>query len=116
MTGNMKQFLEEASKDREFVNRLTTAEASEEIIALAKEKGFTLTEADLKPDTGTGIQEVSDDEMSVVAGGEKCYCVAGGGGTETCENEGTCACIITGFGLYGDGDPRCGCFGYGEGI
>lgn len=114
MTDNMKKFLEESSKDRELVDKLIKAKTQEEIIALAKEKGFALTEDDMKQDAG--IQEVSDDEISAVAGGKhSCYCALGGGGTEACEGDKTCACIVTGFGLYGDGEPRCGCFGYGEG-
>ena len=106
--------MEETSKYKEFVEELTKAKTPEKIIVLAKKKGFTLTEIDLKPNTG--IQEVSDDKMSAVAGGKSCYCVAGGGGTEEREGDKTCACVITGFGLYRDGEPRCGYFSYGEGV
>ena len=99
MTDNMKKFLEAASQDREFVEKLNKAETPEAVISLAAEKGFTLTEEDLKPALQTG--EVSDDEMDAVAGGKTCVCVAGGGGEAGTRDE-TCACVLGGAGLYVD--------------
>ena len=66
MTENMKKFLEAVSQEKEFTEKLTKAETVEAVIALAKEKGFTLTAEDLKPQAG----ELNDDELDAVAGGE----------------------------------------------
>ena len=106
MTDCMKQFLEEASKDKDLIEKLNNAETSEEVIALAAETGFTLTEEDLKPDAG--IQDVSDDELDAVAGGKACYCAVGGGG-EADSNEKVCACVLVGAGEMADGKDRCAC-------
>ena len=112
MTDYMKQFLEEASKDKNLAEKLNNAETADEVIALAAETGFTLTEEDLKPDTG--IQDVSDDELDAVAGGKACYCAVGGGG-EANSNEKVCACVLVGVGEMADGKERCDCCvgGYG---
>ena len=47
MTDNVRRFLEETSQDKEFLDRLAMAKTPEEVIALAAEKGFTLTAEDL---------------------------------------------------------------------
>ena len=70
MNEKMKQLLETVSGDAEFTEKLKNAPDAAAIIALAKEKGFDLTEEDLKP--ADGIQEISDDEIESVAGGKKC--------------------------------------------
>ena len=117
MNEKMKQLLETVSGDAEFTEKLKNAPDAAAIIALAKEKGFDLTEEDLKP--ADGIQEISDDEIESVAGGKKCYCFTGGGGEETKENEGICACVLIGMGGAGtDGNwitARCECFYSGFG-
>ena len=114
MTENMKKFVEAISGDKEFVEKLTQAKDAAAVIALAKEKGFILTEEDLQP--ASGIQEISDDEVEAVVGGKACYCVLGGGGEES-KNKGerTCACFAYGEGLYDNGNYRCGCAAYGQG-
>ena len=112
MTDNMKKFLEAISGDKDFVEKLKQAPDAATAIALAKEKGFDLTEEDLKP--AEGMQEISDDEIEAVAGGKDCYCVLGGGGEES-KDERTCACFLYGEGKYDNGDYRCGCAGYGQG-
>ena len=118
MTENMKHFLEEISGDKEIIERINQAPDMETVIALAKEKGFILTEEDLKPDTG--IQMVSDDELDAVAGGKECFCFAGGGGEATEDYEDTCACVGVGLGLIINSsnmkDTRCMCAaaGYGD--
>ena len=121
MTDNMKTFLEAASIDKEFIEKLKSASDTGEIVALAKEKGFLLTEEDMKPDTE--IREVPDEELNAVAGGKRCYCFAGGGGEASPQCEGSfgddvCACVSVGVGYYIGigGDPRCLCVsvGYGE--
>ena len=118
MTDNMKKFLEEASKDSEFSEKLKKTETPEEIIALAAEKGFALTPEDLKNEP-PAVAELSDDELDAVAGGKKCYCAVGGGG-EKSSGETTCACVAQGMGYiydeYGEKRLRCVCplGGYGE--
>lgn len=83
------------------------------MIAIAAEKGFTLTAADLEPSKAAN-GEISDAEMDAVAGGKDCYCVLGGGGTGTGSQK-TCACVADGFGFMKCDDMRCACFGFGVG-
>ena len=95
MTENMKKFLEEASKDKEYLEKVNKAETPEAVIALAAEKGFTLTAEDLKPDQPSG--KLNDDELDAVAGGKACACVMGGGGEEG-TNDRVCFCVGAGSG------------------
>lgn len=115
MTDAMKKFLEEVSQDRELCEKMNALETPEEIIALAAEKGLTVTEEDLKPDTSA--VKLSDDEMEAVAGGGKpnvCVCVAGGGGESDIPSA-VCACVGPGLGRgYGNG-IRCYCVVFGAG-
>ncbi len=104
MTDNMKNFLEEASKDREFVEKLNKAETPEAVIALAREKGFALTAEDLKQERAPS-GELSDDELEAVAGGKACFCAVGGGGERSGQDDSghwtddTCACVAVGAGM-----------------
>ncbi len=66
MSENVKRFLEAVSQDKEFLEKINEAASPETVIALAAEKGFTLTAEDMKP-AATG--ELSDDELDGVAGG-----------------------------------------------
>ncbi len=119
MSENMKKFLEMASKDENLKNKLTELEKMEPTeaistgIAMAKELGIELSEADFAMKEASG--ELSDDELDAVAGGD-CGCFAGGGGTVEYRNEKyTCACVGAGGGarhcfclLAGAGTPnRC---------
>ena len=120
MTEKMKKFLEEASKDQSFIEKMNKAETPEAVIALAAEKGFALTAEDLKPEAPTG--ELSEDELDAVAGGKKCYCAIGGGGEkEAGKGDGVCACVVYGEGVgylkdSDEGIKRCVCGfgGYGD--
>ncbi len=124
----MRKFLEAITKegDKAFIEKLNKAETPEAVIALAKEKGFALTEADVKPESRSG--ELSDDELEAVAGGKACYCAVGGGG-EADRGDKVCACVLYGYGrvtgfngplkdcsMIGDPFVRCLCTlgGYGE--
>ena len=113
MTENMKKFMELLSTDQEFGAKASTAD-KDALIVIAKENGIELTESDLAAPSG----EISDDELEAVVGGGDCYCALGGGGTK----EGAhgyaeqywggldvCACVLAGFGYYGNGKERCGC-------
>ena len=116
MTENMRKFLEEASKDREYLEKVNKAETPEAVIALAAEKGFILTAEDLKPDQPTG--ELNDDELDAVAGGAACACVVGGGGEKYVgwpSGDAECACVGAGAGNYSTGDTRCFCVLVGGG-
>lgn len=111
MTENMKSFLELISGNEELAAKLSST-SKEEVIALAKEQGVTLTEADFEAQSA----EVSDDELGSVAGGKKCYCAMGGGGTgESSNHTKTCACVGAGYGSMKDDTSRCTCVlgGYG---
>ena len=67
MTEKMAAFLEEAGKDEALIEALENIEKPEDLIALASQKGFELTEEDLDMELLTG--EMSDDELDDVAGG-----------------------------------------------
>ena len=112
MTENLKKFLEAASVNEEYAEKIKHADSEEAVIALAKEMGFTLTAEDLKKEEA--IREISDDELAAVTGGENCYCIVGGGGTGHGDSK-TCACIYLGMGYNADGEERCGCVGDGMG-
>lgn len=77
MTENMKKFLELVSKDEALVAKVNAADKNA-LIALAKELGVELTEADFEHPT-----ELSDDELEVVAGGAGTWCILIGGGGNT---------------------------------
>lgn len=109
MTDNMKKFLEKVSADKALSEKARQMNVAE-LIALAAELGCTLTEADL----ASSCQELSDDEMDAVAGGDKCFCAVGGGGTGD-SNDKTCACVLGGGGDAKNKDGRCVCFMGGNG-
>lgn len=114
MTDNMKKFLEAASQDKDFTEKLTKAETPEALIALAAEKGFALTADDLKPEEA---EKVSDDELQAVSGGNACACAVAGVGLVNPNKDGeeACGCGVAGIGRYTNGDVRCGCFVGGSG-
>lgn len=64
MTENIKKLLELVSNNEELKNKLNNA-PREEFIAIAKEQGITLTEADFEAGNG----ELSEDELDTVTGG-----------------------------------------------
>ena len=111
MTENMKKFLEAVSKDEALCEKVSAAD-KDELIAIAKELGIALVDADFeKP-----AEELSDDELDAVAGGGdvSCACAMGGGGTKD-SNDKTCACVLAGAGYSKSGRERCLCgfAGYG---
>lgn len=110
MTDNMKKFMERISVDDELAKRASKLDKAE-LVALAKAQGFELGEADLAPE---GNGEINDDELSTVAGGGKCTCVAGGGGT-TGDKNNPCGCVAIGIGKGLGGKFRCDCYLYGTG-
>ena len=67
MTDKMKAFLEEVEKDAAFAEKVNGADSVETVIALAKEKGYELSEEDLQLEAATG--ELDDAELDDVAGG-----------------------------------------------
>ena len=67
MTDKMKAFLEEAEKDAAFAEKVNGADSVETVIALAKEKGYELSEEDLQVEAATG--ELDDAALDDVAGG-----------------------------------------------
>ena len=113
MSENMKRFMELVSADQELGMKVSSA-TKDMIILIAREHGIELTEADLAAPVG----EMSDDELEAVVGGGECYCAMGGGGTKDGPHGyaekywgglDVCACVLAGFGYYGNGKERCGC-------
>lgn len=104
MTENIKKLLELATDKRELQDRLNKAN-QEELIAIARENGIALTDADFAQSS-----EISDDELGSVAGGSHtdCSCFMGGGGTGG-GKDGVCACVGVGWGNCKDGSRRCNC-------
>lgn len=110
MSENLKKVLEYFVSNPEYIDKI--AEINEkypdrdenvaQIIALAKEAGFELTEEDVNIP-----EDVSVDELNSVAGGRiiddyghsSCRCYVGGGGTAD-EWQKTCACVGYGMGLF----------------
>lgn len=111
MTENMKKLLELASSNEALRTRLNSA-SREDVIAIAGEQGIALTDTDFE----SKESGLSDDELTVVAGGKKCYCAMGGGGTgESSNHTTTCACVAFGCGRMESGKSRCGCNFVGTG-
>ncbi len=80
MTEQLKSFMETMAQDQSLAEALNAAETPEAVIALAKEKGFDLTEQDLAMAMApTG--ELSDDALDDVAGGAGLYGYMGQSGT-----------------------------------
>jgi len=104
MTENMKKFLEAVSKSDELYGKFTNA-TKEDIVAMAKEVGIELAEADFVQNN-----ELNDDELDAVAGGKECGCAMGGGGEAggKWDNK-VCACVLGGGGQTADGTCRCVC-------
>lgn len=104
MTENLKKFLETVSKNNELYNKFTGA-TKEELIAMAKELGFELTDEDFAEKN-----ELNDDELDAVTGGAECGCLLGGGGKAggKWDNK-VCVCVTGGGGQTGDGTCRCAC-------
>ena len=110
MTDNMKRFMELITANDELVKRASNLDKAG-LLELAREQGVELSEADMEPEANGAV---SDDELSAVAGGGKCTCVAGGGGTAG-EYYKACACVAMGFGNNSGGKLRCDCYVYGTG-
>ena len=72
MTEQMKSFMEAIAQDQALAEALNAAETPEAVIALAKEKGITLTEQDLAL-AQAPVGELSDDDLDDVAGGAGKY-------------------------------------------
>lgn len=105
MTENMKKFLEAVSKNSNLAVT-TSAMTKGELLALAKELGIELTDADFAESS----DELNEEELDAVAGGAACGCVLGGGGKAggKWDNK-VCVCVTGGGGLTGDGTCRCAC-------
>lgn len=115
MTENMKRFVERVSDSGELAEKISSM-TKDELIALAKELGIVLTEADFAQPAA----ELSDDELDDVAGGDVCACVLGGGGIADESNtshtsDAVCACVIGGSGKNKGGYTRCVCVVSGGG-
>ena len=128
MTENLKKFLEAVSKDEALQAKVNALGSNKEtamagVIALAKELGIELTEADFAQPDG----EISEDELETINGGgcptagtvnNSCYCAAagGGGGKQKDEDIWGCACVAYGQGGDAKDDhTTCMCVLYGHG-
>jgi len=112
MSENMKLFLEKVSASDELSKKVSEEKDVNVLIAMAKDMGITITAEDFKKP----VEELSEDELDVVAGGGdvSCACAMGGGGTKD-SNDKTCACVLAGAGYSKQGRERCVCgfAGYG---
>ncbi|MDO4403575.1 MAG: Nif11-like leader peptide family natural product precursor [Atopobiaceae bacterium] len=126
MTENAKKFLEVITNNEELRLQIEAIDDSdkdaafEQVIAIAKERGFELTLDDLKT---AGAKGMTDDELDAMAGSKRCYCALGGGGVAQTRmkdgkeyGDGTCACVVGGLGnRVGENSngkwlgPRCMC-------
>lgn len=109
MNDNLKAFLEMAKTDPELGHKLAAMDVAG-LIAIAKEKGLELSEADFRPPA----DEIEAAELNGVVGGSgggACFVLGGGGGRDTRDNEiYGCACVV--YGQGGDGrasDANCFC-------
>lgn len=120
----MNKLLEEIEKNPELKAKIeelnkNPGSTAQDYIRTAAECGVELKEEDFSP--AGGQEELGDDELDAVAGGDECFCLAGGGGTANSKNEGTCACVLGGGGEYAgsardqEGAPRCVCIFGGTG-
>ncbi len=113
MNENVRAFLEAVKGDPALRERLREM-AVNEVIAAAREKGIELAEKDLKP----ASDELGEDELSNVAGGD-CGCIIGGygGGTDSIDGKSyTCGCALYGQGCDGRAsDANCFCIAGGGG-
>lgn len=111
MSEELKKLLELASEDQALAKEVQTAD-KEALIRLAKERGITLTEEDFqKPEN-----EMSEEELDIVSGGQECGCAFVGVGSLVGENAEMCVCAYGGGGTYTSGGTRCVCVvgGYGK--
>ena len=78
----------------------------EDLLALAKELGIELTDADFAESASV----LNDDELNAVAGGAECGCLLGGGGKAGGKwfNK-VCVCVTGGGRVTCDGTCRCVC-------
>lgn len=128
MTENMKAFLEKVSQADDTVFRSLNQLDQAGITRLAADYGIMLTDVDFDAAHDEAEGEMDLEEGNMVAGGGKCYCVAGGGGKGG-GRDFTCACVGAGAGNgkqidhcllvnrekgYEEGS-RCVCMGYGQG-
>ena len=108
MSESLKKFLEAVSGNVELAGKIGTL-GIDDVLALAKELGFALTEADFGK-----AGEFADDELDAVAGGGACACVFGGGGKAD-SNDGKCVCAAYGYGIDKNDEKRCICPAVGGG-
>lgn len=119
MTENIKKLAELASQDEKLRKALCEAPDTKSIISLAAEHGLTLTEEDVKMHASKE-QELDEEELASVVGGEYCFCPLAGGGLKTGKTETPCGCVIYGVGYYYKGSfgklGRCDCIFGGSGM
>jgi predicted ribosomally synthesized peptide with nif11-like leader len=93
MTENFLKFLNKVSEDNALAEKIGKETDVQVLIATAKDMGIELTEADFEKEP----EELSDDELDMVAGGDECVCALGGGGDKDSTDK-TCACGFAGWG------------------
>lgn len=102
----MKEFIKFVNENPELKEKLKAlpeGTPKEDIIQLAKEYGFNLTDNIFEAPKDNAL---SDDELEAVAGGGglACFCIAAGGGGGISDKDGHtfgCACPV--YGQGGDG-------------
>lgn len=121
MEENVNKLMELMKTDEALRERLCGAKDKDAVIAIAAERGVTLTDADFEVSgeekqrlLAQKEQFLQNDELDVVAGrgngGCGCALVGGGGGTDV-----FCGCIGGGKGTRSDSKVCCFCFVAGVG-
>ncbi len=122
----MKEFLEFLEQNEEAKNKILALkgdpDAIAKAVAVAKEYGFDISEADMTAERDAHFgRPYSDEELEAIAGGDACICAVGGGGSsdgveyspdgEESFKEHTCACVLGGGGEWTnpDGEKECRC-------
>ena len=127
MKNTIDKLMELMEADEALRGRLCEAKDKDAVIAIAAERGITLTDADCEVSEEKKRRffrqgkQISEDELDTVGASGACVCpfVGGGGGKTDEGNVWWCNCEIIGFGNYderihGKG-ASCNCFfgGYG---
>lgn len=113
MSEQMKAFLAKLSADEKLAERLKAATNPDDVLALAKELGCSITLEDIQGNPADA--ELSEDELEAVSGGTRtggCACMLAGGGGGKNDAGATYGCACAAYGQGGSGkadDFTCWC-------
>lgn len=123
MNENVRALLDAIKEDEQLARQIASSDKDDAIaiaLSAAEKIGIPLSKRDFSPPEG----ELSEEELTAVAGGGVCFCEIGGGGTseDKMGNHGidnTCGCVFGGYGSglnkNGETETRCACVQLGSG-